>query len=246
MEKLEYEKMYRLEQDHWWFLGKRKIVFSMLDKYLERNKNLKILDIGCGTGAVIKRLQSYGEVYGVDLSKDAVEFCRKRGLQNVRIGNALKLPFSNDTFDLITCLDVLYHKGISDDRAAIKELFRICKKGGTLLITDSACKSLWGRHDLAVHTRERYSKKELKEKIENAGFSIEKLSYYNFFLFLFVFIIRRLDNLINKKRKARSNIEKTSFIINYSLFSILAIESILLKFTNFPFGVSILCIAKKK
>ena len=245
MEKIEYKKMYHLEQNHWWFLGKKKIVFSMLDKYLKKNRNLKILDIGCGTGAVMKNLQKYGEVYGIDSSNDAIEFCKKRGLKNVKVGNAMNLPFSNNTFDLITCLDVLYHKGISNDNVVIKEMFRVCKKGGISLITDAACMALRSKHDTALHTRERYYKKKLKAKVKKEGFLIKKISYFNFFLFPLIFIIRKLDNFINKKQNIKSNIKKTFFIINYILFSILAIESLLLKFINFPFGVSILCVAKK-
>lgn len=246
MEKIEYEKMYVLEQSHWWFRGKKKIVISAFKRFVKKRPNLKILDIGCGTGAMLKSLNNYGSAYGVDYSPEAVSFCKKRGLKQVKVGSIMKLPFSDDYFDAITCLDVLYHKGITDDQLALKELYRVCKKEGIIIITDSACKALWGRHDLAVHARERYSKRELQYKVKKAGFLIMKISYYNFLLFPIVFVTRKIDSLLNQNKQPQSNVKETKEIINTILFRVLSLESFLLRFLNFPIGVSLLCVAKKE
>ena len=242
MKPQEYSLMYSLEEKHWWFKGKRNLIFNFIDK-LHKN-NLKILDAGCGTGIIMQHLQKYGTVYGIDYSNEAIKFCKKRGLKNIRKSSIAKTPFKADTFDLITCLDVLYHKGIKDDVAVLKEFSRILKKDGTLIITDSAMMSLWSKHDIATEARERYSKKELTKKLEKANFKVQKITYYNTFLFPIVYLSRKISNL-NKNKVPKSDIEETNPLLNSILFAILKIEARLIRFISFPFGVSIFCIAKK-
>ena len=244
MKKEEYALMHRLEDKHWWFSGKRYLIFRFIDKFY-RDKDNIILDVGCGTGIIMREFGKYGKVYGVDTSDEALKFCRDRGLKKVRKSSVLKLPFKNNSFDIVGCFDVLYHKGVSNDVEALKEIYRVLKIGGRVFITDSAMMCLWGRHDLATHARERYSKKELKEKLERVGFKIEKISYYNFFLFPIVLLTRKIDNIVNRKKSAKSNIEETNKFFNSLLFSLFKLETNLLNLTNFPFGVSIFCIARK-
>tara|TARA_Y100000310_G_C20663037_1_gene805853 strand:- start:1236 stop:1967 length:732 start_codon:yes stop_codon:yes gene_type:complete len=239
----EYKKMFFLEKNNWWFKGKRNIIFNFVNKLYNNKTNLKILDVGCGTGIILKRFEKYGQVHGIDISLEAINFCKKRGLINVKIGDAKKLQYDSNSFDIISINDVLYHKGIKDDVVVLKELFRVCKKGGRLFITDSAMKCLWSKHDLAVHARTRYSKKELKQKLIKSGFKIEKISYFNFFLFPLVFFVRRINNITH--RKPSTDIGKTIEPLNTLLYSIFVLESYLLKVINFPFGVSIFVVAKK-
>ena len=108
MEIDEYKKMYDLEESHWWFTSKRKLIFSFLEKYYpDKSKRMRMLDIGCGTGIILKELSNYGEAYGVDLSEHALKFCRMRGLKNVWKGSVSNLPFKAGYFDIIGCFDVL-------------------------------------------------------------------------------------------------------------------------------------------
>jgi ubiquinone/menaquinone biosynthesis C-methylase UbiE len=243
MKKEEYKKMFFLEKNNWWFKGKRHIIFNFVDKFYKNKNNLKILDVGCGTGIILKRFEKYGQVYGTDISEDAINFCKKRNLKNVQVGDANKLQYSSNSFDIISINDVLYHKGIKDDVAVLKELFRVCKKGGRIFITDSAMKCLWSKHDLAVHARTRYSKEEFNKKLIKSGFKVQKISYFNFFLFPLVFFVRRINNIT--KRKPSTDIEKTIEPFNTILYSIFVLESYLLKIINFPAGVSIFIVAKK-
>ena len=245
MEKEEYKKMYQLEATHWFFKGKRTIVLSILDKFFGKSRDRKILDVGCGTGILMKTLEPYGEVYGIDLVPKAVEFCKERGLNNVTVGDAVHLPYDDESFDIVMCIDMLYHKGIRDDGMVIKELYRVCKKGGGIIFTDSACPALWGKHDIAVHARERYVPRKFARKIEEAGFSVKKLSYYNSFLFPVVFTVRKLDNIFFPKRKPKSDVKETNPIINSILYSILSLEATIIKRSGFPIGVSFICVGKK-
>ena len=241
MKKEEYINMYNLEDSYWWFVGKR----FLIDKFLKRSKkNNQILDVGCGTGIIMKMMQKYGTTYGIDASKLAIDFCKKRNLKNLKLGKIESLPYKNNQFDIVTCLDLLYHKEVKDDLKALKELSRVLKKGGRLLITDSAMMCLYGKHDKAHHGIRRYSREELEIKLKKAGFSVEKITYYNTLLFPFVYLKRKLDNLNNKK--IISDVQKINPITNYILKQLFIFEISLLSIINYPFGVTIFAIAKKK
>ncbi len=246
MELKEYENMYETEDSHWWFMGKRKIVFSQLDRIVAKKSGMRILDIGCGTGIMMKFFEKYGEVSGVDVEMSALRFCSKRGLSNLAQGSVLKLPFKDESFDLVGIFDVLYHKAVTDDVVAMKEIFRILRKEGYLVLTDSADMKLWSRHDVAAHARERYTVSKLGSRLKSAGFKIKKISYFNTLLYPVVFTFRKLDNIFSKDKPVKTNIEKTNEALNKIFYSIFASESKLLEKSNLPFGVSVIAIAKKE
>jgi ubiquinone/menaquinone biosynthesis C-methylase UbiE len=241
MKPKEYSIMYELEEGHWWFKGKRKIAFSQLNL----KNNLKILDIGCGTGINMKNFEKHGDVFGIDIHMPALQFCSKRNLSNLAQADTLYLPFKQQSFDIVAIFDVLYHRAIKNDTRALKEVNRILKKNGLLIVTDSADMKLWGRHDIAVHARERYSISSFSKKLNDSGFKIKKITYFNTFLYPLVYVFRKLDNLISKDKPAKSNLSNTNPIINSLLYSVLSLESMLIKKINLPFGVSILAIAEK-
>ena len=110
-----YPVFYELEETHWWYVGRRQIIVSFVKEICAQIKDRRprILDVGCGTGANLKTLSAFGEAEGVDVSPDAIEFCRERGLTNVKLGAAEELPYESGTFDLVTALDVVEH--LDDD-----------------------------------------------------------------------------------------------------------------------------------
>jgi len=236
VDKIEYEKMYKMEESYWWFAGKRYLVESFIRKYYKQKNKLNILDVGCGTGIIMSTLSKYGKVYGIDASELAVKFCQKRKLKNVKKAFVQNLPFKDNQFDIVTCLDLLYHKAIKDDLKAMKEINRVIKKGGRLVLTDSAMMCLYGAHDLAHHGIRRYSKEELKEKLLKSGFKIEKISYYNTALFPFVLIKRKIEKFL-KPKKSKSDVQDINPIINWILKKLFKFEFFFLKFIDYPFGV---------
>ena len=240
MEIKEYGTIFSLEQEHWWYKGMREISFSLLKKKTI-GKNLRILDTGCGTGFNILELKKYGKVYGIDFSREALRFCKIRNLRNIHLGTIENLKFKNNYFDIITSFDVIYHLGVKNDLKALKEFHRVLKKGGYLVLRVPAFNFLYSGHDKVVHTKRRYTKKELSGKMESAGFKIERMSYLNFFLSPFVLIARLLN-----RDKEQLEITKTNPHLNKILFLVLALESKLLNFIDFPFGVSIIALARKK
>ncbi|KHO46249.1 MAG: type 11 methyltransferase [archaeon GW2011_AR3] len=248
MELREYEVMYETEKDHWWFRGKRKIVFSQVDKLLGGKligKKYSILDLGCGTGIMIKEFEKYGATSGIDIVAEALHFCQKRNLKRLVQGDLMKLPFKSNSFDLVSIFDVLYHKEIKNDVNAMKEIYRIMKPGGHLILTDSADMKLWSRHDIAAHARERYTVGKMSSRLRKAGFSVVKASYFNMILYPLVFAYRKLDNVLNKNRPVKTNIDKSNPAVSAVLFSVLWLESVAMRLFSLPFGVSIFVIAKK-
>ena len=245
MEAREYDIMYRTEKDHWWFKGKRKIVFTQISKFLDEDKKYSILDVGCGTGIIVKEFSKLGDAMGLDIEIKALKFCQNRGLKKLVQGDLMHLPFEDNSYDIVSIFDVLYHKDVKDDVAAMRELFRIIKPGGLLVLTDSADMKLWSRHDVAAHARERYSVPKMSSRLEKAGFEIKKVSYFNTLLYPAIFAYRKLDNILNKDKPAKTNIDKTNPIVNSILYTLLWTESKMLKLVRLPFGVSIFVIGKK-
>ena len=246
MEQAEYRKHFELEESFWWFRGRREVLFGYLRQRKIPSLPLIWLDAGCGTGFNVKTFSRFGDVVGCDFSVDALRFCRQRGLRNIARADVRQLPFSDSSFDAVSFLDVLYHKAIRDDVAVLKEANRALKPGGLLLIADSAFACLRGRHDLAVHGRERYRKKTLVPRLESAGFDVLRTGYFNFFLFPVLFLVRLAERMRSAGRgAAESDLVPVGPFVNGLLFGILKFEAFLSRRLNLPWGSSIVCLARK-
>ena len=161
--------MYEAEQAQWWYAGQRAIATALLAPALPgRDGERRLLDAGCGTGYNLLDLGRLGRATGVDLSAEAIAFCRARGVRAAR-ASVLALPFADGTFDAVTSFDVIYHAWVSDDRAAVRELARVLRPGGALLVRVPALRALWGAHDTEVQSRHRYTRGELVALLEAAG-----------------------------------------------------------------------------
>jgi SAM-dependent methyltransferase len=199
--RIEYQRMFEAEERQWWYAGMRAIALGLLDAALAgrdpSSPRLRFLDAGCGTGANLLHLAARGEAVGVDLSDDALRFCRRRGVAVARADLA-SLPFADRTFDGIGSFDVLYHAWVSDDRAALAELVRLLRPGGLLLVRVPALRILWGAHDEAVRSRHRYTRSEVRALLEGAGLEVLRLSYCNSLLFPLLLVRRSLDRLTGR------------------------------------------------
>lgn len=242
MEAHHYPILFQVEETHWWYLGRREILKSFVsDIRAKANQDLRILDVGCGTGANLKMLREYGVAEGVDISPQAVEFCHERGLTDVRLGAAEELPHANDTFDLVTALDVIEH--LDDESVGLNEIRRVLRPHGRTLLFVPAFMFLWGVQDDVSNHRRRYTRKQLLAAVTSSGFEVEKISYANFTFFLPVLLVRWTMRVL----KLRAD---TEYGINISLLNglfskLFAAERFILKRAGFPFGVSLLCVARK-
>jgi len=242
MNNKEYEKLYKFEQFYWWHVGRRDILNFFLKKFLNK-KGIQILEIGCGTGGNLEILSNLGEVTGLDVLKYALDFCRKRGVNNLVLGRAEKTNFPSESFDLILMLDVLEH--IKDDKKAIGETRRILKEGGYFLVTVPAYQFIWSEHDEILGHYRRYSISDFSKKLEEAGFDIIKISYFVSLLFPVILGYRILRKILFPKSKKNTAYVVLPKPINNFFIYLLKLEGLLLKYFNLPFGTSILCIAQK-
>lgn len=249
MQKEFYAEYFELEDKHWWFVGRRRLLLKLLERVLGRahaNPGREILDVGCGTGTMLQYLSAYGTATGADADPAAIYFCRKRGLENVGQLTDATLPFEAATFDLVTMLDVLEH--IDDDLGMLREVARVLKPEGLLLATVPAYRFLWGPQDEISHHKRRYRAEELRERLEDAGFSLMKLSYFNTLLFPFIAAIRLGRKVVPAKAaELKSDFTLTKAgSLNRLFASIFAFERHLITRFDLPFGVSIVAVARKK
>jgi SAM-dependent methyltransferase len=237
-----YPILFRVEQSHWWHIGRRRILATFVENICRAvtNRRARILDVGCGTGANLLMLSEYGDAEGVDVSEDALAFCRERGLDKVKLGAAEQLPYDDATFDLVTAFDVVEH--IDDDLAGLKEMRRVLRPGGRVLLFVPTFMFLWGLQDDVSHHRRRYRLSELRRVLEQAGFEIERSTYANITFFLPILFIRKLMRLTGIKAESENNINVPAF--NSVLGGLFGAESWILRYMNLPFGVSGLCVAR--
>ena len=238
-----YSIMYEVEGAHWWFVGRRRIIGGFVDKVCRDIAKLRprILDVGCGTGANLQMLSKFGEAEGVDVSSEALEFCRARGLARVKQGAAENLPYEDASFDLVTGLDVVEH--LDDDVGGLREMRRVLRPDGRAVLFVPAFMFLWGVQDDVSHHRRRYTIRQLKRCLSQAGLTVERATYANITFFFPILIGRLLMRLTGLRPASENNI--TIGALNGMLGRILGAESWWLKRMNFPFGVSIVCVARR-
>jgi SAM-dependent methyltransferase len=252
MQQHTYAIMRRVEESHWWFVGRRQIIRSFLERICRdlkatrggndpRGSALNILDVGCGTGANLEMLSEFGEAEGVDLSAEALSFCQARGLQNVKQGEAEALPYEDNSFDLVTGLDVVEH--LDDDLAGLQEMRRVLRPGGRALLFVPAFMFLWGVQDDVSNHRRRYTLGGLKQVVTQAGFEVERGTYVNLSFFAPILFGRLLMRATGFRPASENNL--TIGALNGLLGRLLGAESSILRHMNFPFGVSAICVARR-
>jgi SAM-dependent methyltransferase len=242
--KVDYEKIYHdIETDHFWFKSRRKYITDLLKDY---PKDIKILDIGSSSGILLNELVNLGfdvnNLYGIDISEVAIENCKVNGIPNAFVMDAQEITL-NQKFDVIIASDCLEH--LENDAKALENWNSLLKPAGDLFVFVPAFMSLWSQHDVANMHHRRYTSKELTTKLKDKGFSIQKASYWNFFLFFPIYIFRAVGRLLPRKDKEVSgDLDKPS-VVNGLLYHLINFENKLLRSINFPFGISTYCIAKK-
>ncbi|MBI5118371.1 class I SAM-dependent methyltransferase [Candidatus Poribacteria bacterium] len=239
----EYAQLFRLGENHWWFVGTRDILFSSAQT--DSLKDRPILDIGCGSGLMMKRFTAAGRIFGMDCNMGALAYCRGTGISRLCRADAGALPFKSGAFGLLIAADLLEH--CEDDNAVLREVFRVAAPKGNLLVSVPAYESLWSAHDAALHHKRRYSKKELLGKVESAGFRVKRVSYFNTLLFGPVALARLT---FGRLRKASANYRikyhEDLRLLNQLLLGAMRMERWLLGRCDLPFGLSLLLLATKE
>lgn len=236
--------MYHVEDHHWWYRGMATITKRLINQHIQPASKIKILDAGCGTGAAMTTyLKEYGEVTGIDLYPQALGYCRKRNAKLLACASVLDLPLATASFDLVTSFDVLYEKGVMHEIKALKEFFRVLNSQGKLLIRLPAYDWLRGSHDEQVHTNRRYTKKLVKDLLEQSGFIVEHISYANTFLFPLAVMKRLSEKIFHSK--TQSDLTLDTGIFNEIFKHILASEAGIISKIGMPYGLSVIVVARK-
>jgi SAM-dependent methyltransferase len=249
MDPIVMQAMLSADERHWWYRGRRRVIRAELDR-LELPTAPAILDAGCGSGRTMQELAAYGTVSGVELSESAAEVARARGVGEVVIGRLEQLPFPGESFDLITCLDVIEHT--PEDRVTLAELRRVTREGGYLLLTVPAYPRLWSEHDVANHHYRRYTRGSLRAAAQAAGWMLERMSSFNSVLLAPAAAVR----LIRRRQLAaggdaaeaeyRDELSIGPSWLNGALEQPLALESRWLRRGGtLPFGLSLLAILRR-
>jgi SAM-dependent methyltransferase len=248
MDRVEVQAMLDNEDRHWWYRGRRRIFLDELSR-LHVKPGARILDAGCGSGRLLDELTKLGEVSGLDHNADSVEIARERGHPDVHQGVVEALPWEDETFDLITCLDVVEHT--ADDRVTLRELRRVLKTGGHLLITVPAIQAIWSSHDVFNNHYRRYDKRMMRKAAGDVGLHIERMTYFNSLLFGPAAAVRLVQRVrhrdataeINGNGEHGSNVDLTPPWMWPPLEMVLRAEAAWLRTDRtFPVGMSLLAV----
>lgn len=247
MDKSEYDRIYAHEKSHFWYRGLHSLVDRWIAKEIQRMQRVgsaTILDCGCGTGGVLDLAARHATAYGFDFSPHALEFARRRGHTRLVRASIAAVPFRDATFDGAVSLDVLYHRSVPDDAAAVAEIARVVRPGGFIVLNLPAHDWLRGAHDVIIHTARRYTKKRVREIVESAGLEIARLSFFNCTLFPAVVAARMLFRRADDSHGA-SDVRPLPGVLNAFLTSVLRAEGRVIQHLPLPFGLSLFCVARK-
>ena len=236
----EYTKMFELEDHYWWFVGRRCLALRLLKQHSRASKP-DVLDLGCGTGVVLRELSTWANPTGLDMSDLALGFCRQRTLHRLVRGDGSQLPLQDGTMDAIIGLDIFEH--IEDDVAAFSEAYRVLRPGGVLVLSVPAFRSLWGPHDVALMHHRRYRASEVRQRLTDAGFVVRRATYSVFFLFPIVVVWRLFEK--RKKGPAKASLVTLPKWLNSTLITLQNLEASLLSSVNLPWGSSVIAVAER-
>jgi SAM-dependent methyltransferase len=241
MERAVFDRMAELDQHHWWFLARRRILKRLIERVVKPPRKARILEVGCGTGHNLSMLKEFGQLDASELDRCARALANKRLPRKVK---EAKLPdlsmFKRNEYDLIALLDVLEH--VPDDLGSLRAIHRRLKPGGALLLTVPANPWMWSAHDTAHHHFRRYTKKQLKELFLRSGLEIELLSYFNTLLYPLVAVARIAGKLL---RRESSDDKLPAAPVNAVLNKVFGFEAAILGRVPMPFGVSLVAVVRR-
>lgn len=248
---LTYEaKYHQLEEQHWWFAGRRDAVYDLIQR-IQLPATAAILEIGCSGGPLMQRLRAAGyiDLTGIDVSAPAIELAQARGVPNVSVMDGAALEFADTRFDLVIASDVLEH--IENEAKALSEWTRVLKPGGQMLVFVPAHSYLWSEHDVVNHHFRRYSRAGLVAALIRAGLRPSRSSFWNAAMYFPTAALRLGRRLVSgpvsseKKPGATGDLHHFAGPANAALLGWVKAENRLLRHVDLPLGVSVFALAQK-
>jgi SAM-dependent methyltransferase len=231
---------HRAEDRHWWYQGRRRVLERAIER-LGLPEHARVLDAGCGSGRNMVELARYGVVTGVELSDTSVALARERGVGEVLEGSVMNMPFDEGAFDLTVSLDVIEH--LQDDVGALRELRRVTKPGGALLVTVPAYQWLWSGHDVVNHHHRRYNRRTLLAAAESGGWHLESSTHFNSLLLPVAILLRALERFKPSTTKSSLDLWIPPAPLNWALRQPLRLEAAVIgRGGSIPAGLSLLAV----
>ena len=242
----EYQKLADVENRHWFYVGKRIIVRSWLERLHPLEKNDLLVDCGAGTGTFAAEISGLCRVEAVDDHEESLMLARaKLGASQVKEGSCTNLPYANASIDVLTALDVIEH--VQEDRKALEEFARVLKPGGIAVITVPALMALWSDCDVVLHHFRRYTRRTLAELVPTADFEIVHLAYINVAVLPIVFAVRKWRGAMRRlgiKLDGRSEDSIPPASLN-ALLRWLFVKPACQSTVTFPAGVGLLMVLRR-
>lgn len=234
-----YERFFAVEDSYWWSRWVRDMVQDWLPPL---TSDMRVLDLGCGTGILSQDLQGKATVVSADYAALALAYCRRRHLRRLVQADGHALPLRNAAFDVVLAVDTIEH--LADDAAALREVRRIIKPRGMVIINVPAFQFLWSSHDVANQHFRRYSRPQLRRVVEAAGFQLSKLTYTNLLLFPPTLAVRWAKRLGFQPHTPEDEILKLSPRLNEFCYRLLDRERDFVRRHSLPFGTSVFAVAR--
>jgi SAM-dependent methyltransferase len=241
MERVVYQQMAELDDRHWWYRARRKILADLIRREANLPPNAKILEIGCGTGHNLAMLSGFGHVDGLELDDEAAALSEKRLGRGILRSPLPELDGVTDDYDLIGAFDVIEH--IDDDRAALDAIATKLKPGGKFIMTVPAHPWMWTAHDVANHHKRRYSKRSLRALIQGSPLKLDRIGYFNSLLFPVAVAERALSKL---RGKDNGDVSLPPKPLNAALEAVFGSERYLVGRLPLPPGLSLFAVASAR
>ena len=242
------EATYQVEQSHFWWHGLRSFVRPLIREATAGLAGARLLDCGCGTGANLVVLDEFGRSFGFDITPHGLRYAL-RHYERARVANAsiTDIPFPDATFDVATAFDVLYSLNESQESAAVAEIFRVLKPGGTLIVNVAALSILRGNHSVFGQEVRRSTRRRLRRVLSTAGFDVRRLTYTNASLFPLMLAVRPAQRMMGlaTPEEAGTDLVVPPAPVNALLTQLLMLEARALRFIDMPIGSSLLAVARK-
>jgi ubiquinone/menaquinone biosynthesis C-methylase UbiE len=242
------EATFRAEQHHFWWQGFRAFVRPVIAEV--SRKPVRALDCGCGTGANLAMLREFGRVIGIDLTWSGLEFAHTRGERGIAQAAAEALPFADAAFDLVTSFDMLQCVPDAAEPSAFNEITRVLQPGGHAVLNVAAMNILWGNHSILAREVRRYSKRQLRDRLERAGLEPVRITYTNATLFPILAPLRIMQRAMglatsDTDAKAAQEVTIPPGPINSALSALLRVEARAVRAIDMPFGSSLMAVARR-